>query len=603
MPDQLNSEKRLKGHSNTYGRRDKSNPSTAPSSPCSSSVSSSSSQEQDAINLFSKKSLLEQCLLEIGCYEVDCSHRRRTLDHIESILSKWAETLGSQKLIDASQITRVALIPFGSYRLGVQRPESDLDVLALAPQYCTRSDFFTSLVHMLADDSRVSQLHPIASAYTPVIKFVVDTLQIDLVFSRTMNTTKLLNYHLQRVNLKAPRDFLTNMYKIDDSDLLGLDEAGVRSLNGARVSQILLESVQPFCSLDVYRTVLIAVKQWAVKKGIYSNVLGFLGGINWTILVAFVCRNYQGKKKNPQSLLRSFFITFASWTWPNPVMLAQIQNKPPLDSIPYLPAWNPAVNPRDGLHVMPIITPAYPSMNSSYNVGPAQLRRIQDEMVRAANLLSQQPHNYMALLMNESDFFTRHIHFVQINIRARNKQDFVEWFRLVESRLRLLIGALETPYVQAWPFAKFFVRKYNTLGICVGALKQGESTEDDCLHERCFFIGVRFAYDLERINLCHYTSDFLYKVNTWEGRKEGMDLSIAHVTQNNLPSFIGDEMRMSTALASCYGIENERVQIECHDPAIDSSSGVGIATSKSDVKCNFIASPLKKCRIMAKLAV
>ena len=32
-------------------------------------------------------------------------------------------------------------------------------------------------------------------------------------------------------------------YSIDDSDLLGMDEAGVRSLNGARVTQLILEMV------------------------------------------------------------------------------------------------------------------------------------------------------------------------------------------------------------------------------------------------------------------------------------------------------------------------------------------------------------------------
>lgn len=596
MPNHFNSAKHSKG---SRSRRDKKNLIIAP---CSSSVSSASSQEQDNIHQTSKRSLLEQCLLDIGCYEIDCSHRRRALDHIESILCKWEESLSSLKLIDSSQIARIAVIPFGSYRLGVQRPESDLDILALAPQYCTRTDFFTSLVQMLADDTRICQLHPISSAYTPVIKFVVDSLQVDLVFSRTMNTKKLLDYHVGRMKLMIPRDVLSNIYNIDDSDLFGLDEAGVRSLNGARVSQILLESVQPFCSLEIYRTVLRAVKQWAVKKGVYSNVLGFLGGINWAILVAFVCRNYQGKKKSAPSLLRSFFFAFASWKWPNPVLLTPIQDKPPSDSVPYLPAWNPVVNPRDGLHVMPIITPAYPSMNSSYNVGLAQLRRIQDEMIRAVNLLSQQPHDYMALLRDESDFFTRHMHFIQINIRAKNMQDFVEWFRLVESRLRLLIGALETPFVQAWPFAKFFERKYNSMGVCVGALRQGESTDEYCFHERCFFIGLRFA-DLERINLCHYTSDFLYKVNTWEGRKEGMDLNIAHVTQNKLPSFLLDEMRMSIPCTTGEELRNDLERVERHEPSMNSSSVRSIPTAKGDVTCNLDASPLKKCRVMAKLAV
>ena len=57
---------------------------------------------------------------------------------------------------------RVAVISFGSYRLGVHNPSADIDALALAPPHCTREDFFASLVQMLDDDERVTDLHPVS---------------------------------------------------------------------------------------------------------------------------------------------------------------------------------------------------------------------------------------------------------------------------------------------------------------------------------------------------------------------------------------------------------------------------------------------------------
>merc|ERR1712138_375767 len=56
-------------------------------------------------------------------------------------------------------------------------------------------------------------------------------------------------------------------------------------------------------------------------KGLYSNVLGLLGGINCAILVAFVCQKYP--LKDPAVVLEKFFRIMEVWEWRNPIMLRQ----------------------------------------------------------------------------------------------------------------------------------------------------------------------------------------------------------------------------------------------------------------------------------------
>jgi poly(A) polymerase len=490
-------------------------------------------------------------------------NRRVALDYLETILATWALTFrnlesttwASKAAANTTNSTgtgttsspttatnpRVALITFGSFRLGVHRPNSDLDVIALTSPNCTRGDFFTTLVKLLQQDPKVSHVHPIPQAYTPVIKFMLNSFHVDLLFARAANPKKLLAHQQTptptlvtsnptTTTTPTTTTSLRSEYMIDDTDLLEQDGAGVRSLNGARVTQVLLEMVP---HLENYRVVLRAVKEWAVTHGIYSNVLGFLGGVNWAILVAWVCKRHPAA--GPARLLELFFRTFCVWKWPAPVLLGPIQETPPAGAL-RLPSWNPNSNPRDGLDVMPIITPSYPSMNSSYNVGIPQLRRIQDEMIHACNALRLSPssHQDYSVLFRQSDFFRQHKHFLHLTIRATNAQDFVEWFRLCESRLRVLITDLESPDVNVWPFGRFFDRSYSTTGLATGA---GKSLHPDCLQESCFFIALRFAPHIHQVNLRYLTHNYLHTVNSWNERSPGMDLSIAHVTAEKLPEY------------------------------------------------------------------
>ena len=114
--------------------------------------------------------------------------------------------------------------------------------------------------------------------------------------------------------------------------------SNVRSLNGYRATCEILQLVP---NVDKFRLTLRVVKLWAKKNGLYGNMLGFLGGASWAILVAKVCQMAvpDNSSVTCTNLIYQFFYTFANWDWPKPVFIKKVENQP-------YTAWNPHMNPR-----------------------------------------------------------------------------------------------------------------------------------------------------------------------------------------------------------------------------------------------------------------
>lgn len=285
--------------------------------------------------------------------------RQQVLEKLQSMLQKWATEVGETKSVPEEDLLfggGIQLVLFGSTKLQVNNVDSDIDTLCVAPQFITRQDFFTSFCDYLSRSEGVEALLAIPDAYTPVLKFLIHSHSVDMVFAS-----------LQLPALPQPVDLL------DLRCLRGLDEQSVRSLNGVRVAEWLCKLVP---NMDPYRMALRVIKHWAKQRGLYSSVLGFLGGVNFAILVAQISALYINAC--PFTIVQRFFAMFAAWNWPSPVMLRPHEDLQFKDSDGrYLPVWNSFSNFKDSLHLMPIITPAYPAMNSAYNVARPQFRAIQ----------------------------------------------------------------------------------------------------------------------------------------------------------------------------------------------------------------------------------
>lgn len=112
-------------------------------------------------------------------------------------------------------------------------------------------------------------------------------------------------------------------------------------------------------------------------NGIYSQSMGYLGDVSWTILVAKVCQIWPNDI--PSNLLKMFFNLIGTWDWPTPI---KIVPAPSYTSRGIFADDNTTL-PTDCLHLMPIIMPVYPNENSAFRVNPSTKKIIQAAFQRA----------------------------------------------------------------------------------------------------------------------------------------------------------------------------------------------------------------------------
>lgn len=284
----------------------------------------------------------------------------------------------------------------------------------------------------------IEKMTPVPDAFVPIIKIEYAGLSIDLIFGRLVTQTVPITTDLKNNEL-----------------LRGLVEEEVRPLNGTRVTDEILESVP---QQKTFRLALRAVKLWAQRRAIYSNVMGFLGGVAWAMLVARVCQLYPAATGSV--IVGKFFRIIGQWAWPQPVMLKTVENGPL-----QLKIWNPKIYTGDRYHIMPIITPAYPSMCATHNVSQSTQAVIMKELKRGGDIVDQifTGQRKWEDLFAHNTFFTQdYKYYLSIVSSSTNKEAQSIWSGFVESRVRFLVKAMDRQEVieYAHPFPKGFEREH-----------------------------------------------------------------------------------------------------------------------------------------------
>lgn len=464
-------------------------------------------------NEMSKK--LENYLRESDFFESEdaAQTRERVLGKLDFLVKKFVKRIASA---NEEKNYGGKIFTSGSYRLGVHDKGADIDVLCVVPRHVSRKEFFSIFYEDLEKDENVCNLSKIEDAYVPIIKLKYHDIPIDLLFAR--------------LNLPVIKE---NISLLNDSILKSMDEKCILSLNGSRVADAMLNFVP---STEVFHSSLRAIKFWAKRRHIYGNTFGYFGGVAYSICTARICQMYPNM--SAYDILYKFFEVFSTWKWPNPVQIAPI-----IDHNYNLKVWNPKLYPADKYHKMPVITPVYPSMCSTYNVTQSTFNLMCNEFQRGYNLMK----NGCAFdeLFEYSNFFRRYKLFVEVNIKAETAAEYKIWEGYVESKIRILCTKLENleNITSAIPFPKAFTLEDKDIA-------DSTETEDIISKEdvniekkqRCwFFIAFEVALTknmAKKIYIDGPINDFLDFVNGWDSKTKGMSIEINSRKKKEVLNFL-----------------------------------------------------------------
>lgn len=498
--------------------------------------------------------LNDQLITELkkqGSFESEAETRKRSavLKTLQQLAQEFVYRVSKNKNMSDGMARDAGgkIFTFGSYRLGVYGPGSDIDTLVVVPKHVTRDDFFTVFDEMLRKRPELEEIAPVPDAFVPIIKIKFSGISIDLICAKLDIP-------------QVPPTLLLN----DKNLLRNLDEKDLRALNGTRVTDEILQLVP---KPQVFKLALRCIKLWAQRRAIYANVFGFPGGVAWAMLVARICQLYPNAVSSV--IVSKMFHILSVWEWPQPVLLKPIEDGPLQVRI-----WNPKVYPQDRQHRMPVITPAYPSMCATHNINASTQKIILRELKRGDELMADiSAHRKpWSALFAKHDFFYRYKYYLSVVATTRgDDEQHLKWSGLVEAKLRLLVTKLENlPQVNlVHPYVKEFEKVYKYAddsdaidiesNFCyfskeaAVAAKYTEITDDNRdqfkddkkLHITTLYLGLdlNLTPDNKTLDIRAQCAEFFDICRSFQEYQDAtvFSIGIKQVKLYDLPSFVYDE--------------------------------------------------------------
>ncbi|KAJ1551792.1 hypothetical protein HK096_008604 [Nowakowskiella sp. JEL0078] len=415
------------------------------------------------------------------------------------------------------------VVPVGSYAIGTHMDsDSDLDILCAG---VIRWNHFVQILSEynssdIPSNANIRLLRVLDAARVPIIELMVDGVEVDLhyawipdltsIYLDFQNQNKSFHPTLPEVAEYAWRDYVdlllitfyrgfVNGESITDTELLKQSEKFITSLPAPsfiplanRLDILILLDLFPSSPIDnrvsihSFQLARKILRYWGMRRGVFGQRFGFIGGYTLSVLCAKVCKvlevklKISGEKKKITAvdIVFGFFELYSNWNWSEKSV--EIFSKQSEDRKLTLPMTVFQMSP---------LNPLQPHVrgNAARTATAVAVAVWVDELKRSCQICagSSLPTSkeFWNELWDPYPFIERHPFFIRIDISSSTQSTYRSIYSSLESRfliamLLLISQKLPGTTARLWPHRLSSNEKSDNFeGFYIIGLGKGESVQ------------------------------------------------------------------------------------------------------------------------------